>query len=173
MSPTRSPRKDAARNRDRLLAAATEGFAAHGLSATLNDVAHHAGLGVATAYRNFANKEDLVRALFFDRLEEAVQRAEQAASAPNAWTGLVDYLEYSLSVKRDDRALAQLLTSPAVGRELAEQARDRLGSMVNTLVERAQEQGTVRADLAGTDTVFIELALDTVMSRTRNVKPDL
>lgn len=173
MTEPRPQRKDAARNRERLLAAASEVFSTQGLGATLNDVARHAGVGVATAYRNFANKEELIRAMFVDRLEEAIERAEEAASSPDAWTALVSYLEYSLRAKRDDRALAQLLTNPAVGRDLGDQARDRLGSLVNTLVRRAQEQGSVRPDVTGTDTVFLELALDAVMARTRRIEPDL
>jgi len=42
-------RRDAAVNRERLLAAATELFAERGLTVTLNDIAHHAGVGVGTA----------------------------------------------------------------------------------------------------------------------------
>jgi AcrR family transcriptional regulator len=166
-------RADARRNRDRILTAAADVFARRGLDATLTDVARHAGLGVATVYRNFANKDELIRSMFVDRLDEALARAEEAAASTDAWAGLVAYLEYSLSAKRHDRALAQLLTSPAVGQDLADQARDRLGAMVNALVRRAQEQGTVRADLAGTDTVFLEVGLDAVMDRTRDVAPDL
>ena len=43
-------RKDAQENRERLLAAASELFAERGLGVTLNDIAHHAGVGVGTAY---------------------------------------------------------------------------------------------------------------------------
>ena len=50
-------RKDAARNRERLLVAGRQLFAQHGLDVSLNDVAHHAGVGVGTAYRRFSNKD--------------------------------------------------------------------------------------------------------------------
>lgn len=53
-------RKDAERNRRRILAAAREVFCDRGVAATLNDIAHYAGLGVGTAYRHFANKEELM-----------------------------------------------------------------------------------------------------------------
>ena len=66
--PGRALRKDAAPNRERLLAAAGELFAEHGLAVTLNDIAHHAGVGVGTAYRRFANKEEVIDALFEQRL---------------------------------------------------------------------------------------------------------
>jgi len=57
-------RKDAELNRRRIIAAAREVFQKRGTAATLNDVAHHAGVGVGTVYRRFPNKEVLVDALF-------------------------------------------------------------------------------------------------------------
>ena len=58
--PCRGLRKDAVRNRQRVLVAARELFASRGLDATLNDVARHANVGVGTVYRRFATKEELV-----------------------------------------------------------------------------------------------------------------
>src|SRR6058998_191476 len=57
-------RKDAERNRQRILDAARELFAERGLGVTLNDVAHHAGVGVGTVYRRFPDKEVLIDTLF-------------------------------------------------------------------------------------------------------------
>jgi len=57
-------RRDAARNRQRILDAARELFAQRGLSATLNDIAHHAGVGVGTVYRRFPDKSQLIDGLF-------------------------------------------------------------------------------------------------------------
>jgi AcrR family transcriptional regulator len=76
-------RADAARNRERTLEAAAEVFAERGLGATLNDVAHHAGLGVGTVYRRFPNKEALIDALFENKVTEAVALATEANSHPN------------------------------------------------------------------------------------------
>src|ERR687886_281605 len=52
-------RADAERNRQRLLVAARELFAQRGLDVTLDDIARHAGVGVGTAYRRFADKDVL------------------------------------------------------------------------------------------------------------------
>ncbi len=55
--PGRRPRplrRDAERNRARILDAAREVFRQRGFDATLDDVAAHAGLGVATVYRHEA-----------------------------------------------------------------------------------------------------------------------
>lgn len=62
--PRRMLRKDAERNRQRVLEAARELFAQRGLEATLNDVAHHADVGVGTVYRRFATKQELLDAIF-------------------------------------------------------------------------------------------------------------
>jgi AcrR family transcriptional regulator len=82
-------RRDAARNRQRILRAAAEVFTEHGLQASLDDVARHAGVGVGTVYRRFPDKEALAEALFEERLAALVGLAEQALAEPDAWVGLV------------------------------------------------------------------------------------
>src|SRR5436189_117562 len=61
-------RRDAERNRQRILQAAREVFAERGLGVTLDEIARHAGVGVGTVYRRFADKEALIDALFEDRI---------------------------------------------------------------------------------------------------------
>src|SRR3954464_6726726 len=71
VSATEHPlRKDAERNRQRILDAARELFAERGLAVTLNDIAHHAGVGVGTVYRRFPDKELLIDTLFQEQLDE-------------------------------------------------------------------------------------------------------
>src|SRR5690625_8045309 len=89
-------RKDAARNRERLLAAGREVFAQQGLEATLNDVAHHAGVGVGTAYRRFANKEELIEAIHTRQVEELEAILSQALAQPDPWRGQGLDLEQAL-----------------------------------------------------------------------------
>src|SRR3954468_8898383 len=117
-------RRDAARNRERLLAAASELFAERGLNVTLNDIAHRAGVGVGTAYRRFANKEEVIGALFEQRLQEVIGAAHEALEVPDAWTGLVAFLERSLHMQFGDRGLTEIMNSPQLGRERVNQTRD-------------------------------------------------
>jgi AcrR family transcriptional regulator len=166
-------RKDAEVNRQRLLTAAGELFARHGLDVTLNDIAHHAGVGVGTAYRRFANKEEVIDALFEQRLDEVAALAAEALSDPDAWRGLVTFLERSLQMQAEDRGLKDLLTNPQVGQHRLSQARDRIAPLVNEIVERARAEGVVRPDFEGTDAVFIQLALTALMDRTRDAEPAL
>src|SRR5579875_1512745 len=76
-------RKDAERNRRRILDAARELFAERGLGVTLNDVAHHAGVGVGTVYRRFPDKTVLIESLFEERLEEIAERLRTAVADPD------------------------------------------------------------------------------------------
>src|SRR3954453_18424017 len=89
-------RKDAERNRQRLVAAAAELFAERGLDVTLNDVARHAGVGVGTAYRRWANKEQLIDELFARKLDDVALLGSEALADPDAWRGLSTFLEGSL-----------------------------------------------------------------------------
>ncbi|MDQ2812580.1 MAG: TetR/AcrR family transcriptional regulator [Actinomycetota bacterium] len=166
-------RKDAALNRERLLAAAADLFAEQGLDVTLNDIAHRAGVGVGTAYRRFANKEEVIEALFDQRLEEVVAVAQEALDDPDAWHGLVTFLERSLHMQFGNRGLTQMMNNPQLGHNRVNETRDRIAPLMAALVERAQKQGAARADLDQTDLFFIQLALSGVTDLTRALAPDL
>src|SRR3984957_240905 len=78
----RRPRADAVRNRQLLLAAAADAFAAGGADVPLEDIARNAGVGIGTLYRHFPTREALVEAAFLDEALELRQRAEAMKSAP-------------------------------------------------------------------------------------------
>ena len=166
-------RKDAALNRERLLVAASDLFAEQGLEVTLNDIAHRAGVGVGTAYRRFANKEEVIDALFEQRLQDVAAVANDALSDPDAWHGLVTFLERSLGMQFGDRGLNQIINSPGLGLERVSDARDRIAPLIKKLVDRAKRAGAVRADLDQSDMVFIQLALSAIMDSSREIAPDL
>src|SRR4051794_40058529 len=98
-----------------MLAAARELFAERGLDVTLNDIAHHAGVGVGTAYRRFANKEEVVDALFEEGLQAIAAVAREALAEPDSWQGLVMFLEHSLHMQFGDRGLNQIMNNAALG----------------------------------------------------------
>jgi AcrR family transcriptional regulator len=166
-------RRDAAANRERLLAAAGELFAERGLAVTLNDIAHHAGVGVGTAYRRFANKEEVIDALFEQRLQEVAAVAQEALQDPDPWNGLVSFLERSLDMQFGDRGLNEIMNTPTLGDARVSDARDRIAPLIETLVARAKQQGAVRADLEQSDVIFLQAAVSAIMDRSRAVAPDL
>jgi AcrR family transcriptional regulator len=166
-------RSDAARNRQRLLDAATELFATRGLGVTLNDIAHHAGVGVGTAYRHFANKDELIEALFEDRLQEVAQLARDALDDPDTWHALVHFLEQYQRLLFQDRGLTELVTNAQIQHEKVNRMRTEIAPMVNEIVDRAKRDGTLRPDVQGTDVVFMHIGLAAIMDRTRREAPDL
>jgi AcrR family transcriptional regulator len=166
-------RKDAELNRERLLAAARELFATRGLEVTLNDIAHHAGVGVGTAYRRFANKEEVIDALFEEGLEDVATVAHEALAAADAWDGLVLFLERSLHMQFGDRGLNQIMNNTALGRDRISDARDRIAPLIRELVERAKAEGVVRPDLDQSDLIFMQLGLSAIMESSRAIEPQL
>ncbi len=153
-------RRDAARNRERLVAAGRELFAQRGLGATLNDVARHAGVGVGTACRRFATEEELIEAIWQQQVDELETILRAALAAPDPWEGLALYLERSLAAQAGDRGMGQV---PA-GRtwpDYCDRQRDRLAPLVHQVADRAREAGALRADVTGTDLVLLQIALTT------------
>jgi AcrR family transcriptional regulator len=171
-TPTRPLRADAERNRRLILDVAARVFAERGLSATLNDIAHEAGLGVGTVYRRFADKEALVDALFDAKFSTLVDLARQAGDAPTAGEGLRAYIWGAAEARTRDRGLAQMLAGAGTPGEEAEAKRRMLHGLVEDLVARAQAEGSVRADLDAADVPMFMLMIGAVADGTRGVADD-
>jgi AcrR family transcriptional regulator len=165
-------RRDAERNRQRILAAAAEVFTERGLDATLDEVARAAGVGVGTVYRRFPDKEALVAALFRDRIDAIVAVAEQACAAPDPWDGLVTYLEFAGAAMAHDLGLRQLMMFATYDREQVCYARDRMYPVITRLVERAQASGDLRTDFRTTDCKMIAFMLASIAEYAAPVAPD-
>src|SRR5215207_8786647 len=91
-------RADAERNRQRLVESARDLFADRGLDVTLDDIARHAGVGIATAYRRFPNKDAIVEELMAGRIRELEAIARECLEEPDPWLGLARFFERSLSL---------------------------------------------------------------------------
>ncbi len=165
-------RKDASINRDRLLDAARELFAEKGLGVTLNDIAHHAGVGVGTAYRRFANKEEIIDTLFEERLQAVEAVAREALDEPDPWKALSDYLRRALQMQFGDRGLHQILDDPTLGDARINDVRVRIAPLIVELVRRAKQAGVVRDDFEPTDVTFMQSAMAPIMDSTRDVAPE-
>ena len=160
--PDRPLRADAERNRRRLLDAASELFAQKGLSVGREEIARHAGVGVATAYRHFPDKPQLIDALFADHVARLVARAEAALAEDDAWEGLAGFLDDAVEINATNRAVKELVFGGADGAGLVDRARFQLAPIVNQLLLRAQASGDVRADVTVTDMPLIQLMLSSL-----------
>lgn len=170
---TRAPRRDALANRQRLLLAARELFAERGFDVTLNDIAHHAGVGVATAYRRFANKEEVLEAIYVEQIRELAVILDAALADPDPWSGLCHYLENAMALQVEDKGLAQILSGARVSGEQHDYSRDVLAPKVNALAERARTAGVLRPDATGTDLILLQAGLNAILNLSRGSHPDL
>lgn len=148
-------------------------FTERGLAATLDDVAHHAGVGVGTVYRRFPDKAALADALFEQRIDLLLALAERAYSEPDPWQGLVSFMERSAEMLATDKGLRQILMFASSGHDRVSYARDRMRPAVNRLLERAQAAGQVRDALAPTDIPVLEFMLGTIGEYARDVRPGI
>jgi AcrR family transcriptional regulator len=166
-------RRDAERNRRRILQAAAEVFGERGLQATLDDVARRAGVGVGTVYRRFPSKEVLAEALFADRVDGLAALAERALQHPDPWLGLTSFQEQAAALLAGNRGLRQLLMFSVYGRDRIGDARTRMQPVVTSLVERAQAAGVLRADLQPTDMPMTMFMVMAVAEYAGHVDPEL
>jgi AcrR family transcriptional regulator len=143
----RPQRADARNNRDRILAVAEEVFGTGGESASTEEVARRAGVGIATVFRHFPTKAALLQAVLvqrFDRLRERAETLLGAADPGAAFFGLFAELVADATTKI---AIAEaLLEAGGDGDGDAARASTRLRQVVGTLLGRAQRAGAVRAD---------------------------
>lgn len=142
-------RADAARNVDKIIMAARQCFREHGPDVPLQTIAVTAGVGPATLFRNFADKEELVLAALNRQLRETVDPVLAEALADiDATAGLLRVLEAIMSVASTD---ANLLGAVAGRREVLTGIAGSLMDSISVLLGRGQGQGTLRSDISMTD----------------------
>jgi AcrR family transcriptional regulator len=140
---------------------------------TLNDIAHHAGVGVGTVYRRFPDKAQLIEGLFEQRISEIVAYADQALADPDPWHGITGFVERALERQAEDRAFKELVLAGPEGLDRVNQIRARLLPRMTALVARAQESGQLRPDVVPQDFPLIQLMIGTIIDTARDVKPEL
>jgi AcrR family transcriptional regulator len=161
VTETRHPRlrADAARNYEHIVVAADQAFEDAGPSVTLEEVARRAGVGVATVYRRFRNRDQLVRAVFEHILATEIEPTT-TVETDDPWQDLVDSLHATVD------ALAGRQVILALARETHSvdvESIHRYVRSMSRLVRRAIDAGVVRPELEGRDlTAVVVMALATV-----------
>lgn len=152
MQATRRPRRDVARNRERLLATAEAYFGERSLDAPLQGLAKAAGLGEATLFRHFPSHEALVRALYdrlVDRIDVVVTRA---AAVEDPWLAVELFLRGSVEVVVDSPALPEIMRRQALN-DPSYAPGSKWIEPIRGMVERAVDAGVLRPDVRGADLV--------------------
>ena len=160
-------RSDAQRNRERILAAARDRVAAVGPEVSMEEIAGSAGVAVGTLYRHFPAKHDLIAAVVDDSIEQIAGLAEASRVAVErgeaAGPVLADLFRAIARRWVNDRAF-----KAAAGRleptiELPEAPAGtptaRANAAITALLEQAQRDHQVRADVTLTDLVMLIAAL--------------
>src|SRR5205807_8996662 len=130
----------------RIVAAARDAFAEHGLDVPMEDIARRAGVGVGTLYRRYPTRADLVAAAFEAKTSAYGDAARQALAAPDPWRGFCGYVERICAMQADDRGFTTVLTMTFPTAKQFEADRGRAFADFTTLVERAKAAGRLRAD---------------------------
>ncbi|MCU1492978.1 MAG: glucoamylase [Acidimicrobiaceae bacterium] len=147
----RTLRADAARNRQRVLTAAARVFGERGLTASMDEVARAAGVGVGTVYRRFPSKEKLVDALFEDKVENLVVLARDAAAFDDPWAGFVYFIERALEWQAQNPGLRDVLVRGQLPCAGAGTTRGTDTPGLTAVIERAQATGKLRPDVDVSD----------------------
>ena len=147
----RPQRADARRNYEKLVSAAREAFAADGGSASLEDIARRAQVGIGTLYRHFPTRQHLLEAVYLDEVE-AICRSAAGLADLEPWDALVAWLRQFVGFAATKRALAQeMLGTIGSDAEVFRTCRVAISTAGATLLARAQASGDARADASFID----------------------
>ncbi|MFD7613723.1 TetR/AcrR family transcriptional regulator [Streptomyces sp. NPDC059828] len=144
--PSRGKRADAQRNRQTVLAAAAEVFVTSGVDAPIRQIAAQAGVGMATIYRHFPTRADLVTAVYRHQIEACAEAGPKLlASAGSALDALRQWIDLFVDFLVTKHGLADALQSDS-DRFAALHAYflDRLLPVCAQLLDAAVEAGDIR-----------------------------
>jgi AcrR family transcriptional regulator len=166
-------RRDAERNRQRILAAARTLFAEQGLGVSHDQLAEAADVAVGTVYRRFPDKESLIEALFTEEVDDVLGMAEAALQIADPWEALMAFMTQSLEIQAGNRSLKELALGGAPGLNLVCQAQERLSPIIGELVARVQAAGLLRPGIGTEDFALVPIMIGAIIDSARDVDPDL
>src|SRR5260221_2716253 len=172
---SRSParRADAARNRDTILAAARAVFAASDVPVSMAEISRRAGVGMATLYRNFPGRRELLEALFTDEVDAICQAAETVdGETPGA--ALMAWLHRFFAFATTKHHVAsELLAHSDSSNPVFSESRARVLAAGRPLLVAAQQVHEVRDDLTLEQVLDMVVAIAVIQGDTRYLEPIL
>ena len=142
LAERRPARADARRNYDALIAAARGTFAELGSNAPLEEIARRAGVGIATLYRHFPTRDELIEGVYLEEVEGLAAAAAEVADLP-PWDALRTWLDRFVTYAGTKRALIDALNRESIAFKAC---REVLYGAGGPLLVRAQAAGLVRTD---------------------------
>lgn len=165
-------RADAERNRCRIVEAARQVFAEQGLDAPMNEVARRAEVGIATLYRRFPTREDLITDVFAEKMAAYADAIEQALADPDPWHGFCTYIERVCAMQAEDHGFTEVPTLTFPTAKAFEAKRNEAYRGFAELIARAKDTGRLRRDFTTEDLVLLLMANAGVVAATAGTAPD-
>ncbi len=172
LASPRRLRADAARNQQRILAAARELFAERGLEVTLDDVAEAAKVGVGTVYRRFANKRELIEEVFDQHVAAMAEATERCNNNPDPWAGVVELFEWACQHMAGNRGFSAVMLELPDAMERFASVRERIKPALQQLMDRAHAAGVLRPGITGTDFFAMVNMVESMAAFSRPVNPE-
>jgi AcrR family transcriptional regulator len=154
----RPHRADAARNFDALLVAAREAFTELGVDVSLEEIARRAGVGIATLYRNFPTREDLIESVYVAEVDAVCRFAGELAGG-EPWEALVAWLRRFVTYMATKRALVEGLNRES---QAFPACRGALAEAGDPLMRRAQAAGAARGEMDIDDVMRLFIGITAV-----------
>jgi AcrR family transcriptional regulator len=145
-------RADARRNLDALLDAAKTVFATSGVDAPAKEITDQAGVGVGTLYRHFPQRSDLVLAVLKHEIDACADAGAPLSAANPPGVALAMWIQRYTELVATKAGLASALQSSDAAHEaMRTHFYQRMGPVLETLIEAAAAAGAIRADVTAVD----------------------
>ena len=145
--PTRKPRADAQRNRERILEVAKEVFTRDGAAASLDDIARQAGVGPGTLYRHFPTRDALIEAVYRSEVEKLAAAEQRFAATMPPLEALRAWMLLFIDHVSEKKLIIPAMDTVAGGSiRLIEGSRSLIHSAFVASVRRAIASGDLRSD---------------------------
>ncbi|MEV6965895.1 helix-turn-helix domain-containing protein [Hamadaea sp. NPDC051192] len=166
------PRADAARNRTLVIDAASAELAEHGLDVSIARIAARAGVAKGTVFNHFASKEELVAAIFCEKLAALAATGESLLSHPDPLDALFQFVTAGAEFQANDRSFCEAATASRADPAIRAVS-DRLTGAAEALADRARKAGVLRSDVTGHDVVLLLSAPAQAAAPLAGARPDL
>lgn len=169
--PAPKLRADAERNRQRILEVGERVFAERGIHATLNDIAHAAGVGVGTVYRRYPDKSALIDELTEAKLQRVLDRVAQASTHQSGAAALRDLMMGAAALRAGDRGMFHILFTSGSPSAARDERITRLLHAWDDVIDRALAEGAVRPGFSAVDIDIFMLMVGAVADATHELDP--
>ena len=172
-SPSITRRADAERNRGKILAAARAAFAASDADVSMAEISRRAGVGMATLYRNFPGRRELLEAVYTDEVD-GVCEAAGTVGGETPGAVLVAWLHRFFAFATSKHHVAsELLTHVDRSNPVFNENRARVLAAGRPLLAAAQHTREVRDDLTLEQVLDMVIAVATIHGDARYLEPIL